>query len=182
MKENVPEVISEEVIEINEDWETLGGEMDMSALSRLTDSVSSGEKRKIHYTKDSRTTKWRRKVESSKVDPKSTLFNFGITVVNSDTQEQNEDDEQDAEDRLTHPKRELIKISNCIELLREQVKPEMNQRMEGSSVGSYNQCRLYSVLLYFELCLEGMKMARHLREYLNFSGQATQRMPAQEAS
>ena len=120
MKENVPEIAVEEVTENVEDWETLDDETNMTVLSRLKDCASSGEKRKIHYTKDSRTTKWRRKVESSKVDPKSTLFNFGITIINNDGQEQ-EGEEESSGDKLTHPQRELLKISDCIELLREQL-------------------------------------------------------------
>lgn len=98
------------------------------------------------------------------MDPKSILLKFGIDVVNSDSQE--EDEEEKEIDKLTHLQRDLIKIIHCIRLLHEQVKPEMNQRKKGGTVGS---C-LYSVLLSFELYLERMKVVK-----------LTQRMSAQES-
>ena len=127
---SVADNVDAEVVEAVEDWQAWEEDISSSALDGLKDDGSSIRKRKGHYSNDSRTTKWRRRVEAANVD----------------------DNKQ-----LTHPQEELLLINESMEALHEQIKPVMNKKREGSSLDSYNVFRLISVFRYFENCLEGLK-------------------------
>ncbi|KAI8337866.1 hypothetical protein BD560DRAFT_440166 [Blakeslea trispora] len=73
---------------------------------------------------------WRKTKEAQKVDPRATLFNFGITL--------EEKPLPVAEVEMSASQKELVLIEKSLDSIKKINKPVMNKKNDGSSLESYN--------------------------------------------
>lgn len=159
-------VDNDPVTEAVEDWEAwqediavavenidLMEEDDITSLTRTINSVlidNTKKRDRAAYTGNSRATKYRRIAEAKKVNPKQTLFNFGITVI-----EKPKANEEQLFKKISSKKQELMLIESAYEDIVKLTAPVMNKSKKGSTADTYDFVRYTSVKMYFRYRLAG---------------------------
>lgn len=143
------EETADEYLEDWQLWNNYFNEQEaVSSLSLLFDDGSSTSRSKNgHYSKNSRTTEWRRRQEASRVKENEKISNYFKPVI--------EKNEEQKEENVTHTKKELSKIKMYYTEIFKFTQPVMNKRSDDSYVNSYNINRYSAVKYYFEKRLEG---------------------------